>query len=461
MTISQEQLQKYSDFVSLNSTGGVYDPQEGLEALLSSLTPDPKVIVLRAMAANRNEWFFSDYYLHKAVLEELSRLGLNRGAYPISRRSSWHYCERLNEQGDLSDGSLISVGAVVKQANMSTPQGLKIGYQISLAGYELALPLGKCAIDFVWSAMHGSFMHRYDSMWKLLGTVSSTTESRKQAAVFHVLQYLVEHPGLHGIIDIYEGLEGSISLLRVSRTVNALGICGVIDHQSLEKTREGRIPKGLVTFELSPQYRSNPMTLSSDGVCSKIQDANIPFRYWKALEKILDYIRTKPLAHYDKYTLGGLLELHHGNAQIVINTLENIGILVSTHEFQPGEVISRAGANDLSRMFRDMVIIPAWQTASTLSPTGSVEVEPERVKFFSNNYSEERTIVGPEGGKEVRGAILDALTAHDEMKLYQIIQIAGENISRKLNREAFAKQLRELMKRGLVKKTKKDYYTLS
>ncbi|MBI2017686.1 hypothetical protein HYS92_01400 [Candidatus Daviesbacteria bacterium] len=50
MAISPEKLERYKDFVSLHSAeNDSYNPERGLGGLLSTLTPDPKIVVLAGM----------------------------------------------------------------------------------------------------------------------------------------------------------------------------------------------------------------------------------------------------------------------------------------------------------------------------------------------------------------------------------------------------------------------------
>ena len=259
MQIPQERLEKYAHFASLNSPDGRiehYEPERGLEALLSSVTPDPKVMVLRAMARNKNQYFYSASELHTAVLEELRILGLPKNLYPIKYESTWAYCEHLDEYGGKVDGSLVNIGAIIKHLNVPTPEGLKTAYQISNAGVELAIPIGEAAIEFVSQAANSGLTHKYDSMWRLLNSVMSRTERRRQLAVYCVVKYLVENEGYHRLTDIAKDLEGKISFGSLSKILNSLGNIFMIDYQSAHRDRDGIRAIGWNHYFLSNSYKS-------------------------------------------------------------------------------------------------------------------------------------------------------------------------------------------------------------
>jgi hypothetical protein len=150
---------KYEEFIKRHSVNGKYDPEKGLEGLLSCLTPDPKSIVLLAMAEKR--WYFNCNQLYRDVQNFMEENGLEK-KFPISFKSVWAYCEFKNKKNkEPVDGSLVEIGAVVKQLNIDEN---KYAYQISDAGIELARPLVLKAIEFVHKARNSKVPHRYDSM---------------------------------------------------------------------------------------------------------------------------------------------------------------------------------------------------------------------------------------------------------------------------------------------------------
>lgn len=55
--IPQERLDSYQDFAGIHSDNGRYNPEKGLEGLLSVLTPDPKGVVLLAMEETRKSYY--------------------------------------------------------------------------------------------------------------------------------------------------------------------------------------------------------------------------------------------------------------------------------------------------------------------------------------------------------------------------------------------------------------------
>lgn len=357
MTIPQERLERYKGFVELNSTNGIYDHNKGLEALLSTLTPDPKVMVLGAMAANKNHWFFSPTELQSAVLEELENNGVRRNTYPITAKASWQYCERADKYGNKIDGSLVDIGAVVKHTDIQTQEGPKTGYQISIAGLELAIPIDLSAIEFVWQAGHSKIPHQYDSMWRILGGIQSKSNQRRQLVVYHIVKFLVENSGYHRLTDIEEASKHQIHHSVLSQTINLLSQSVLIEYQSPTRDINGVSASGWVNYALSENYKPFVSLLNPNLVYKKIQNRRLGFYEKDYLQKILEFIKNKPSIQYESNELSDKLSIGKSDVSRVLSALADIGVLFRIKDFKGRELMSKAKANDLTKMFYDIGMI--------------------------------------------------------------------------------------------------------
>ncbi len=227
--ISPEKLVRYKDFVDPENLGVPYNPRAGLEKLLGAITPDPKGVVLASM---RSDWYGKSGELNKAVFNWLTSLGLSSEIWPLSHRGAWKYCQYQNLQGEITDGSLVDLGSVVKKAEDSS----QLLYSRSIAGTELALPLVSQAMAFVTKAQEYGAPPKFDSMWRILSQVSSHCQNRRPLLVFDTIKFLIENPGSHQQIDLRK--EFGIGQRRMGDCLTSLSYSGVINYGSGYKTSE-------------------------------------------------------------------------------------------------------------------------------------------------------------------------------------------------------------------------------
>ena len=455
MQVPQERVEKYSDFTRSNSPDGVkehYDPKRGLEALLSCITPDPKIIVLMAMAANSNEYFYSKNQLYSAVRAYLRNIQVDPQAYPIQSKSTWEYCELENDVGDKVNGSLVNVGAVVKKVDIPTQSGLRTGYKISAAGIDLAVPLGLAAIEFVYKASNLGGKHRYDSMWRVLSTVQSTTEQRRQFAVFHVVRYLVNKRGYHSTTDIVEAVKGDVNEKTARKILSSLGEANVIDY----KPRFAE--SGIITYNLAEEFQRKP-EFDADTLYMKIRETNSNFTQRGALAKILGYIREYPSATYNSAKLSHQFNISNNSAATTLKALVDLEILSK-------EKSLIAKANGLTKILYDVILFPAWYTALALKPYDLRTIDAKKMEIFLDNYQLERSNIGPKGGDEVRNLIVVILEDSrgefpDGVGLVYITKQLDKRMTRKLKRKSIGHQVATLVKGGLVSTSKNRIFKLS
>lgn len=452
--ISPEREKKYQDFVQTHSEDGVYQPRKGLGGLLSILTPDPKGIVLAGM--EMGEVYLSRQSPHQQTLSFLERLGLPKELFPLTDRADWCYCE-IKREGEVTDGSLVKIGAVVKQAILHTGEGLKFGYMKSLAGEELGGPLLPYAIEFVHRSAELPHPPRYNSLWKVLGAVSSPTDQRRPLITYEVIKFLIDHPQEHHEAELTEGV-GSYSM-RVSNVLNSLGKCGVINYRTLVEI-EGKKPRGW-----SKYFLQQPQALvEGDQLYKQLKKERGVKRgviRKSNVLKVVDYIRDHPQEEYEGSSLERLLSIQPHIIGRVLSRLELMGVLGRPKPgFKAGERCTSISANECTRLFYDLICQPAWETADTLSPLPSKPWKKEQVTIFLQNYQEERTHIGPPGGKQVRATLFEILSGNGEMKLSHISEIFNTRSDRTLKSNTLASQLQLLIRQGLLKQPRPGFYRL-
>jgi hypothetical protein len=444
---------KYEEFIKRHSVDGRYDPEKGLEGLLSCLTPDPKGIVLLAMAEKR--WYSNSTELYQDVLNFMERNGLEK-KFPINFSSVWAYCEFKNKKNkELVDGSLVEIGAVVKQLNLDEN---KYAYQISDAGIELARPLILKAVEFVHKARNSGISHSYDSMWRIFSNVHSPspTKKRRPLAVYKFVKFLIENPGQHRITDMVNEL-GKKHFYLVPDIAAALG--GIVDYESMVKEKEGKKPKGWSVYVLNDE---GLLEKSDEEIWKEIKKISDRFNDRGYLIKVFNFIKSKEDKEYkyERNELSKELKIPESKISCCLSLLSKIGLLKSG-EFRGGEICSKVEANDLTKLFYETVLQPAYELANSLNP-GLIKTtfEPEWIEEFLENYNEERSQIGPEGGEEVRKAIIKVLREVDELKRNVIAEKVNEKLDRKLHASTYLHHIKALEKEGEIEKTKRGWYRL-
>lgn len=458
--ISSERLERYSDFVDPERTGTPYDPKQGLERLIGVLSPDPKGITLAAMG---EEWYGSETKLQSGVFVWLRELGLPYGIWPIKARSSiWMYCQYKYENGEIEDGSLVHLGAVVKKIEQDPFQVL---YSRSLAGAELAVPLVQQAVRFVSKAreyaeaqrLQGKPSPKFDSMWRILSSVSSKTDQRRPLAVWSVIDFLVHNQGKHKQIDLSN--EINIPTNRLSDLLPSLGSRGIIDYTSLTEVGGRRI-KGLAVFRLVD--RESVIDLDPDKIYQDIRDIRRNFYERTRVARVIDYIKKHPDDEYRALGEQFGIDLTH-HIGTVLSSLTDLRILQRLEPGFRGKVLqSSASANDLTHLFYDLVCAPAKEVADTLSPLPLKRWDRTEVAIYLQNYNEERSQIGPQGGEDARRLLLDILSQNEgEMKLSHITDLYNNQSNRELRTSSLKHQLKRLLESGKIEESKSGYYRLA
>lgn len=449
--VSPDRLERYKDFVDPQNTGESYDPRKGLERLMGVLSPDPKGIVLAAMGY---EWYGTVSQLQSAVFAWLEELGLSRDLWPLTYTPTWSYCERRDNNREIVDGSLVDLGAVVKKAEDPS----QVLYSRSVAGAGLAVPLVQQAVRFVSKA--GEYVpHKFDSMWRIIGTVHSSTDQRRPLGIWDVIDFLVHNPGKNSQVHLHN--ETHISQDRLLKILDSLGNCGVINYISPLIEVAGHRGRGWAIYTLADQQSItdlDPGKVYQDGRAIRGHFTDRSY-----LTKIIDYIKEHPDSEYERVTLAEKLDISPSSAvSAILSMLTDLGLLKRPdHGFKGGKIQSLASANGLTHLFYDLVCAPAKAVADTLSSLPLRPWSRREVAIYLENYHEERSQVGIQGGEEVRRLLLEILSQEgQEMKLSYIVDLYNDQADREIKGKAIGSQLNMLLQLGEAEQPRLGYYRL-
>lgn len=452
-------LNKHQDFIRAHSNErGEYDPKKGLEGILTTFTPDTKLVVLAAM--NDRNGYFTNSQLYNQVRSWLDLIGVGSEHWPITLEPTWSYCE-LRVQGERIPGSLVDVGAVVKETALPTPSGYRTAYRRSEAGEELVVGLLPYVSDFVWKVARSDTPHKYKSMWELLGLTASTGK-RHPLSVYYLIEFLTRNPGNHSRVDLEQALAGQVDITVISTTLAHLGETGMISYQSPTKFVAGKRGKGWAEFVLSdPNRLKNPTQVYKD-IKSSI---NFNFTGRAYLEKVIKYIQANPDQVYEinnvTRALDPKIETAISQTSKVLNMLERIGILKRPTVFKSSEVLSQVSANDLTRMFYEMVLQPAKGVADSLEPPPTRLLDPQKIAFLLDNYKNERNYGGQTGGEAIRIELIKVLeNSNLPLNLPHIMELFNQSSRRRVKPDALRAHLRTLIKDGKVARTQRGLYQL-
>lgn len=455
--VSPERLEKYRDFVEMHSKEGIYDPQKGLTGLLSILTPDPKGVVLIGM--NGGEIYFTDRQIYRSTQDWLENQGLPTSVFPVTYRSVWnYYCQQQGTSEEM-DGSLVKIGAVVKQVYEDTAYGFRTGYLRSLAGTELAQSLVTQAIEFVYQTEKRGIPHRYKSMWRILGAVSSTVEQRRPMSVFQIVDFLMHNRGPNSAIDIAEELmiRGDVNFTDsgvISKVLRSLGGAGIIDY--------GPIYKDIISYILANPDKNLARLAAIGDLLVEIKRENEDLSPPGPLVRIVRYISQYPNSFFEVNKVADLLGMGYGRASSLMSTLAMEGILTRADGRFAGDIRRKAAkVNDLTYLFYDLVLQPSRDMAYNLIPIPGVVLTKEKIALFLQNYQAERSQVGPSGGEYARANLLDILVRHSALKRSEVIRLYNQRSDRELNSATIGMHLGFLVDSGLVEKTQRGFYRLN
>lgn len=433
----ESRLERYKDFTERHQVDGQYSWESGLEGLLSVLTPDSKAISLYSMPPQRV--FFDSLQMSGNVLDYIENLGVSR-SFPVSHRGVWAYC--YNPQLLHLEGSLVSIGALVKELNYPTSEGEKTAYYISEAGNDLAKPLVVSAAEWVSWAGKSKISHKHDSMWKVLSGINSKEGARRQLSLYRLVEFLVQNPGDHRVEDVDTALRDKIGKGSTSRVITSLGKTGVIDYESPYKEMEGISPRGFVTYKVKH-------LMDFEQVLEQMGLLGIKFEAKGYIRSAINYAEANQDNTLELNELSKRLKISQLHASRVLLMLHRVGVLDRESGFSR-YVRTKTRANELTRGFYEMVLLPTKETAYSLLPAHSRILTANLCAEFLQNFAEERSQIGPAGGEQVRAAALEIINNNDQVDLYRICKEGNQIINRDLTNRAWAHQIEHLIKDGSV-----------
>lgn len=454
MVTNLERLGNYRDFVDTYSNEGRYMPERATGGLLSALTPDIKPIVLAGMSEGQLYIPYSREIYYDALRYINNNWELTN--LPITRISAWNYCQLRNYAGETAAGSLVAVGAVVKEVDLAGVTG----YMASRVGRELVPPLFYQSVHFVNQARSSNIPHAFDSMWKLLGFIGSPNpDSRRPTAIVKVIEFLAQNRGIFRETDLIEEL--GIAIHQGQHVLQSLGATGVITYDSPQQERGGMKGRDWSRYLLSEQYQENPDQLREivDSLYSQIQRSKKYFTNKGHLTRIVDFIATYPQERYSSHLFKAQLSLNSLNISSgILKALYTIGILdQADKDLMGGAKQSKTSGNDLTKMFYDMVIAPTQETAQTLSPVPARFPTIREMESYLENYQEEKPNLGQQGGEDARTLILRILTEQGSLKRSHLRELYNQG-ERTLSPQGLSNQLKELIQEGKVEVVSKSVY---
>jgi hypothetical protein len=370
--IMSQTKERYADFVTKHSyTCTVYDSRSALENLLMVLTPDVKGIVLASMDEGRKYGGRRSFYKH--INGYLQKLGIS-DPLPLSPNGVWkNFVRYLN--GEKVDGSLVSIGAIEKSTN---------GFIRSQAGTELFLPLIQRGVDFVYQASLSPLIHRYDSLGRILSTLSSPTEAGRPLMAFDLISFLVNNSGVHSQIEILTAL--GYTQERMSELLLDFKEAGIIDYETPSKERKGKRGKKWSKYKLSckndyPNFET---------LFQKAKTGKSSFASQANFKAVVEYITDHPDEDYDSATLNEVLNIPSEQASRILRGLSFVGFLESSSKINGKVAHAIASANYLTEMFYDMVCLPAEEVATHLTPLPLASWDKRKLEVFLRNYEAER-----------------------------------------------------------------------
>ncbi len=454
--ISPDRLERYSDFVDPERTGTPYDPRRGLEKLMGVLSPDPKGIVLAVM---EKDWYGGGRQLQSDISMRLRELGLDSAIWPITASADWSYLE-YRKEGVILDGSLIGLGAVVKKIEDSS----QILYSRSVAGAELAVPLVQQAVRFVSKAreygeaqrLGGKKPHKFDSMWRIISAVNSTTDQRRPLAIWDVIDFLSHNPGELRQVDLLNQTHIYQSRLRLVLTT--LGDCGIIDYQSPMKESDGQTGKAWSVYTLADPVLV--MDLDPNKIHEDIRSIRENFRRPTGVKSILDHIKEFPDREYEYRGLAKKLKCSATTVSGILSALADLDILKRPNPgFKGGETVALVSANDLTHFYYDLVCAPAKEIADTLSPLPLGPWNSRELAIYLENYNEERSHRGANGSEEAKDRLLTILLEDGSViKLSHIVDLYNRQSERQLGVSSVRYHLGRLLKSGEIEQPKPRHY---
>ncbi len=431
----------YEEFLERNPTF-----ESRVDAFTSGiLTPDTKALVLWAM----DDRPYTSRRLYAAAERFSGR------DFPITQTPVWKYCTG-NEH---SEGSLYSIGTVVKERVVDTSSGPTIAYIKTDAGRDFGEPLAALACMLV-NELAGKV--HYASMRRLLGHASKppTAIHRHGYAVYKIIKLLAENPDTDfRCADITEQTE--LGDKAISDALNSLGEAGFIHYYSPHREICGVWQSGWSSAVVSK------FILDADfEVIFKGAREERGFNSRSYLQAAIDYCEQhvgKEVKHTDIAKACGM---HITSASKCMSILRDAGYLKG--ELKGGEKQSSAKCNehtstiwngllkDVERLARDIESYKVLRRALDIYSDENLRLQ--HVHRWMSVYEQERTYRGIEHALFIKRRVLNVLASGETTTgtIHDALTKLGINVSR-INIRRILISLERAKK---IKRIKRGYYKL-
>ncbi len=431
----------YDDFLRINPTF-----EARIDALTSGmLTPDTKALALWAMGRDR-------YYTTSGLYTAVERFA--GGMLPITRNAIWEYCYGTPHKD--SEGSLYSIGAVVKDLTVDTGSDSVLAYGKTDAGADFgdALAALECmAVNRLDSSLQRP---RFVSMLRALGAANKDINGkhRRGYAVYKTIKLLAENPDNDfKALDVSEITELNRSV--TSCVLNNLGRSGVIYYYSPHRDVGGKTQSGWSVLRVKEKI----LDVDFDEVYERAKNER-KFYSKDYLTRVIEYCKEHFDNEIERHDIARITKIHVSNVSSCVTILRAFGYL-------EGELkASSARCNehtinlwqdvfaDVERVASEVKVYPELNRA--LNDYSDESLRLRHVRRWMDIYEAERTQHGPKHGKIAAQKVLENLTRKD-MKLSAVVEEAQRQ-GILISRYGIASILTRLKRSGKVVSDKRGYY---
>ncbi len=437
----------YDEFVRRNPTF-----EDRIDALTSGmLTPDMKALALWAMERDK-------FYTRSTLYTAAERFAGRR--LPSSSKNVWQYCHGNLYRGH--EGSLYSIGAVVKDTTVDTGSGSMIAYGKTDAGADFGDALAALACMAVNRLDGDAQRSRYVTMNRILGAPykSMPAAHRHGYAIYKVVKLLVENPDKDfRVTDFIAHTELNDTTLGYA--LNILGNFGVISYYSPYRDVHGKRASGWAVVKVKREI--------CEADFDDIYERAIGTRkfYKKYLNLVLEFCKNHVHEELDYTKIAKSLGIDKSAVSKCIRVLRDFGYLEG--EIKGGEKISSAMCTphtirlwqdlftDVERIAMDMKVYPELGRALRIYEEDE-SLRLDHVRRWMDLYEAESTRLGHRHNI-LKQRILKKLT-RDRIKLSVVLELLRDE-GFEGSRQNVSSILKNLKRSGKVVSDRKGYYRLA
>ncbi len=454
-------------FKELHSIKGKYVWHSALTSLLEMLSPDLKALMLLSLQPDKL------YTGGKELLEDLSLFLEKHGLLHIelpSYTALWRYI--TTQRSDIIPHTSMIKGGILEPVFIEEYPRLRLAYRISYAGENLAKPLIRRAIEFVYRVKSTKLREgTHPSMWSIFSySKSNLPFYKKKAFITYLIIKILSETSSTG-----EGLA-----LDVPTIVNKMNI--TIEEINKEWGLEGyyRYPYEIILQSIKRLRDVGIVTYDSTYTQGVKYGDNIIYEIQRPfLQEDKDEFDKLLAAHEEDtkniiYKLADLLTQYYQKGERQTNYRDIIKLLGGSflperHIYQKireglfylqkyGYIrrttfilgFSEVELTPVGILLWELLLKPAEETARTLKSMSYPVINKQKLETFINTYYEEK----PRGHtEELTDTIITILKQPRKFsEIYEIIKEQGLPIHKK----TLEKRLRQLVEEGEIKKIKEQ-----